>query len=511
MKKGKEIVVEQEIEVDKFSRISKQVGFNYFTIIAQILLAPLLVALLTRTLTVSEYGVYSLLMVFVFFAISFLELGFSQFIITKLSAVEDLKRAQLFGSILKFEALLIAGALVIFVFSPLAQYFLGISALWQYMPELRVGAVIIFVATLVRLFNSYFKATKHINVANTLDLVFNKGWALLLLVVFAFSRKFTLMTVFQIWLAGALIALLISVYYLRNELIEQLKAKIDMRYIKGALYFSIPLILMIISNWFIAMSNRYVLNFYTTTAVVGIFSVAYSLMGVVTTFSTTISQVIQPYFTEAFSKKAKHDILINASLKYSLFLVIPATTVAVVWREQIILLISGAPYIAAAPTIATLALYPLFALVTFVFYQVLIAADKTRYVGAMHMVGAAFSVGLNFALIPKFGAQGAAIATVASYFFLMLAMAIPGAKRVQIVPRYLKLPKMIFASAIVGALLLFIHPAGAAGKISVLVLAMLLYLTLSLIFKIFGQKELGILRKVLPKSLAPVVSYLSNL
>ena len=59
--------IEKELEVEKFSKISKQVGFNYFTIIAQILLAPLLVALLTRTLTVSEYGVYSLLMVFVFF------------------------------------------------------------------------------------------------------------------------------------------------------------------------------------------------------------------------------------------------------------------------------------------------------------------------------------------------------------------------------------------------------------------------------------------------------------
>ena len=502
--------IEKELEVEKFSKISKQVGFNYFTIIAQILLAPLLVALLTRTLTVSEYGVYSLLMVFVFFAISFLELGFSQFIITKLSGVEPEKRAQLFGSILKFETIIIGVALAVFAFSPLSKYFLGISALWQYMPELRVGVAIVFVATLVRLFNSYFKSTKQINVANTLDLVFNKGWALLLLLVFAVFRKFTLMQVFEIWLAGAIVALGISIYYLRDELIAQLTARIDMRYIKSALYFSIPLILMIISNWFIAMSNRYVLNFYTTTAVVGIFSVAYSLMGVVTTFSTTISQVIQPYFTEAFSKKAKSDILINASLKYSLFLVLPATTVAVVWREQIVTLISGAPYIGAAPIIATLALYPLFALVTFVFYQVLIAANRTRYVGAMHLMGAALSIVLNFALIPKYGAQGAAIATVGSYLFLMLAMAIPGIRKVKIIPRYLKIPKMILASAIIGGFLLFINPLGAVGKISALVLAILFYLALALIFRIFGRREMGILRKILPKSLYPVIDYFSK-
>ncbi len=509
VKKPKENGVEKDIEVEKFSKISSQVGFNYFTIIAQILLAPLLVALLTRTLSVSEFGVYSLLMVFVFFAVSFLELGLSQFVITKLSGVEPVKRAGLFGALLKFEVLFIGVMLLIFVLSPLSMFFLDITNLENYMAELRVGVLIIFAATVVRLFNSYFKATKHINVANTLDLVFNKGWALILLLVWALYRKFTLMQVFEIWLLGAVIAFLISAYYAK-ELWQQITAKIDFGFVKTALIYSAPLIIMIISNWFIAMSNRYVLNFYTTTAIVGIFSVAYSLMGVVTTFSTTISQVIQPYFTEAFATKGKHNVLINASLKYSLLLVIPATVTAVVWREQIILLISGAPYLSAAPVIATMAFYPLFALVTFVFYQVLIAANRTRYVGLMHLIGAGLSVGLNFLLIPYLGAQGAAIATVGSYLFLMVAMTIPGMKYVTIVPRFLKIPKMIAASAIVGILLYFIHPAGSAGKIAGLVFAILFYLTLALVFKVLDKKELVIVRKIIPKSLHPVVDYLTK-
>ncbi|MBI5061305.1 MAG: hypothetical protein HZB67_03245 [Candidatus Aenigmarchaeota archaeon] len=50
------IDVEKDISSEKFSKITRQVGFNYATVIAQILLAPVLVALLTKTLTVSEYG-----------------------------------------------------------------------------------------------------------------------------------------------------------------------------------------------------------------------------------------------------------------------------------------------------------------------------------------------------------------------------------------------------------------------------------------------------------------------
>src|SRR3989344_6412771 len=101
MKATKKPSVEKEISVGKFSTISKQVVFNYVTIITQILLAPLLVALLTRTLSVSEYGVYSLLMVFVFFSISFLELGLSQYIITKVSGLEHSEKVRTFFSILR--------------------------------------------------------------------------------------------------------------------------------------------------------------------------------------------------------------------------------------------------------------------------------------------------------------------------------------------------------------------------------------------------------------------------
>ena len=507
MKATKKQSVEKEISVGKFSTISKQVVFNYVTIITQILLAPLLVALLTRTLSVSEYGVYSLLMVFVFFSISFLELGLSQYIITKVSGLEHSEKVRTFFSILRFEALFLATALLIFIVSPLGNYFLRINKLSAYGSILKVCVAIVFIATLLRLFNSYFKAIKHINYANFLDMLFNKGLAVFLLLFFLLYRKFVLINVFQIWLLVAVIALGIALYLSRKELRDYVKIGERAHYAKKALVFSIPLILVIISSWFLALSNRYILNYYTTTAVVGVFAVAYSLMSVITTFSTTVAQVIQPYFTEAFMKKEKHEGLINTSLKYGLILVIPAIVAAVVWRREIILLISGTKYLGATPIMVTLALYPIFTLIAFVFYQVLIAAERNTYVGLMHLIAAGLSVGLNILLIPVWGMQGAAVATLLSYGFLAVAMAIPGLRYVGIYPEFLKLPKILFAAALMGGVLFFAKPDELILEFSVLAFAAVLYFTLIIVLRVLDRKEIEIIKKLAPAPFHPLLDY----
>lgn len=502
--------IEKDIDRKKFATITKQVGFNYATITTQILLAPLLVALLTRTLTVSEFGVYSLLLVFVFFSVSALELGLSQFIITKISGMEDREKLRSFFSLLKFEIIFISLALLIFLLSPAGGYFLKINKLSSYATELKISALIIFAATGVRLFVSFFKAIKRINTANFLDMLFNKGWALLLLPAFFAFGGFTLKNVFQVWFLGAIAAFLIAIYELRKEIKEYLVLDKKDYFVRGALYFSIPLILVIISGWFLAMSNRYILNFYTTTAIVGIFAVAFSLMSVITTFCTTVSQVIQPYFTEAFLKKDRHDILINASLKYGLIMVIPAIVMGVVWGDQLILLLSGEQYLNAAPLLITLAPYPLFALIAFVFYQVMIAAEKTVYVGIMYVLGAAVSVLLNFILIPVYGMQGAAIATGTGYGFTALAMAIPGRKHVKIEAGFLKVPRILLASAIIGVLLTFAKPLGIIEITGLLALTGVLYLILIIVFKVLNRKELAILKRAMPRAVYPLLDYLAK-
>ncbi|MBI5061304.1 MAG: polysaccharide biosynthesis protein [Candidatus Aenigmarchaeota archaeon] len=377
-----------------------------------------------------------------------------------------------------------------------------------YAAELKICAGIIFIATLLRLFNSFFKAIKRINTANFLDMLFNKGWVLLLLASFLLIGKFTVKNVFQLWLLGAAIAFAAAVYSLRKEIVQYLRLNARFYAVKKSLYFSIPLILVIVSNWFLSMSNRYILNFYTTTAIVGVFALAFSLMGVITTFSTTVSQVIQPYFTEAFMKKEKQDVLINTSLKYGLILVVPAMVASIVWRKKIILLIATGEYLGAKPLFVLLSHYPLYALIAFVFYQVLIAADRTKYVGAMHLIAALLSVGINFALIPLYGMKGAAIATLVSYGFLAAAMAVPALKHVKIYRNYLKVEKILLASAILGAFMFaFDFVWSLAGEIALFAAAAVIYPLLVLALKIIDKKEVLIIKKITPRFFHPVFDY----
>lgn len=504
------MISEKTIDREKLSKITKQVGFNYITIIAQILLAPVLIAILTRTLTVYEYGVYSLLTAFVLLLMSFFELGVSQYIITKLSGAEIKERVKNFYSILKFEAIFVSAALLIFLISPLSSWFLKINNLSAYGFELKIGCVIIFFGILSRVYEAYFKAIKKINTANFFSMILNKGWVVILLLVFLSLRKFTLANSLEAWLIGALIVIISYTFLARNEIGEYLKLNAGFYKLKKTIYFSMPLILVIISSWFLAASNRYILNYYTTLPIVGIYTLGYSFMGVVTTFGTTVSQVIQPYFTESYAKKDHYNILISASLKYGLLLILPSIIGITVLRTELITMVSGAKYLASAPVIPILALYPLFALVAFVFYQVLIAADRTFYVGIMHLIALIVSVASNISLIPAYGMGGAAAASVLSYGFIATAMYFPAKKYVQIKTGFLKITRILCAAFIMGASLYIIKgvvPLNIITKILLVAFGGGIYFILVFILKIFDKSEISVVKKFMPQFVYRALGY----
>jgi len=100
-----------------YSKIIKQTGFLYFTTILSLIFSPILVIILTRTLTVSEYGVYSIIAVSLTTLVFVLELGIPQYIMTRLTGIEKNEKASRFFSIYFFEGVFVLLMLVlIFIF-----------------------------------------------------------------------------------------------------------------------------------------------------------------------------------------------------------------------------------------------------------------------------------------------------------------------------------------------------------------------------------------------------------
>ncbi len=96
---------------------------------------------------------------------------------------------------------------------------------------------------------------------------------------------------------------------------------------------------------------------------------------------------------------------------------------AVHWiAEPLLVLAYGEPYAAAAPLLSWLMLAFLFLAPNYVLTQAAVALGRERWYAAAVCAAAAVNVGLNFWLLPRFGVEGAAWASIATEAVLMLLL-----------------------------------------------------------------------------------------
>ncbi len=103
-----------------------------------------------------------------------------------------------------------------------------------------------------------------------------------------------------------------------------------------------------------------------------------------------------------------------------LWLAVAAGVVASLTAGWGVRLLFGAPYAAAGPVLALHIWAGIPVCLGLVWSKWMLLHNKQRLTLAMQLGGAALNVGLNLWLIPEFGAMGAALATLGSYFIGMI-------------------------------------------------------------------------------------------
>lgn len=188
----------------------------------------------------------------------------------------------------------------------------------------------------------------------------------------------------------------------------------DFGILKNCGAFGFPLIFSSLGAFALNFSDRFFLQYYSTTAVVGTYALGYKF-GFMVSFL-----IIQPFVliwaSEIYLIDKRPDgkaVFSRIANYFCLALVIAALPLAVFSRELIALV--AAPAFQAASTVI-----PVVAL-AYVFYGMssyltagMYIAKKTPYIGAIGILGGAVDIVLNFVLIPRFAAMGAAWATLVS-------------------------------------------------------------------------------------------------
>jgi len=262
------------------------------------------------------------------------------------------------------------------------------------------------------------------------------------------------------------------------------------------LHFGFPMVPGIAANWMLTISDRYLLNWFSTSAEVGLYDVAYKFGMIINMILVMPFRTAWLPFVFSIQKREEANKIYSGALTYFLLLATFIFLIITLFAREIIIIVSTSEYLPGVKAIPLIALaYIFFGLYYIVDIGILLKV-KTIYYAIITSIGAIINIGLNILFIPKYGMMAAAVNTVIAYFILFLLMYWISGKMYPIAYEKTRILKII----IIGGLL---YLAGSIISVDSLlfsmmfkILLLILYPTLLYIFKFFRPTELAGYRKI---------------
>ena len=228
--------------------------------------------------------------------------------------------------------------------------------------------------------------------------------------------------------------------------------------VKKLLKYSVPMIPATIFWWITSVSDRYMVTYFAGETVNGLYSAAYKIPTALTLVSSVFLEAWQYSAvsdTDAASGTASRESADFFSSVFSHYqsLIYVAGSAMIAMSQILIIILCADSYFEAWRYVPILTLASVFSGFTSFVGSVYLVKKKSMLTFLTSMSGAVINVALNLLLIPKLGAQGAAIATVASYLVVFIIRAVNTGKYV---PFSLSLPRMTASILLLVAQTVFI-------------------------------------------------------
>jgi O-antigen/teichoic acid export membrane protein len=181
--------------------------------------------------------------------------------------------------------------------------------------------------------------------------------------------------------------------------------------LREMLAFALPLIPAAIAVWFINLADRYFLQYYSTTSEVGLYQVGYSIAMLAALVTGAFQQAWNPFFLSVHKNERAKEIYGTALLAYLWVMCALCTLISLV-APEILRIFTRPAYYGASTVVPFLAFSYVMLGLTDIARVGPTLAKKTKPIGSAVAWAAALNMLLNFVLIPRWGKEGAAIATL---------------------------------------------------------------------------------------------------
>lgn len=202
--------------------------------------------------------------------------------------------------------------------------------------------------------------------------------------------------------------------------------------------YSLPMIPTTIFWWITNVSDRYMVTWIRGNAENGIYSAAYKIPTLITLLCAVFYEAWQFSAVKDAEQKTKSDFFSKVFGYYSGLMFMGGAAIVLLCKLFVKILLADT-YSDAAMYIPTLTAASVFSALTTFMGSVYLVKKKSMLSFLTSMLGAALNVLLNVILIPVMGAQGAAIATVASYVAVFIVRTATAQRQISFYINYARL------------------------------------------------------------------------
>jgi O-antigen/teichoic acid export membrane protein len=359
-------------------------------------------------ISAEEFGIYSLIISYTIIVTVFSELGTHFYFQTKYLNSTNYKYIDLSFSFLILNSLI---AFFIFsIFSPFLSYFLfGNFNLITLIILSLLGYVLETIANFGSLILKIQNNDKFLYIISLLNFITQ----LIILPIFILIFKLNIISFF----ITQILSNLLIIIYLHKQIGFKIKIDFNFNEYKNFLILSIPILFTNLLTLGIDISDRYILNLFSTKTEIGIYSFAYKFASLI----KIVSYSFLPAFLSVSLKQGNNNkILENNFYKITFIFISLACSIFVLTDLFFQLHIFNNEYNTKSIIYLILNLsYSFYGIINF-FYFYPYSVEKPSIILISDIIGFISNILLNILLIPIYGILGAAIATLFSYFLISL-------------------------------------------------------------------------------------------
>ena len=475
-----------------YKKYVNSLGLVSVSMVAARLKGLILLPILTKALGVEQYGIFALIIVSISMLVPICTLKLDFALIRFLGHVKD-KRviSKQFISVIGiiFSIVLFISVIVFFLTKYIALNIFG-NINVQYL--IKISIPLIFLTVTNQVMREYLRAFQEMKKYTAFQLMQTFGEIIItfILVLSGFG------------LLGAIYALLIVRTCTTAIGIMWIKPQINITIpsfaaIKPYFPFALPLLPVALGHILINVGDRYVIGYFLGSGSVGIYSASYSLGLLLSLFFAPIPIVLFPTISNLFENNKIEEIKkhLQYSLKYFLMLAIPSSFGLLVLSKPILVTLTTQEFLEGYLIVPVIALSIMIYSISDLNNQIIILYKKTKVAAVINIIAALLNIGMNIILIPIYGIMGAAVSTLITFVFHLIATSVVGYHRIPYHIEVIFILKSVISSIVMFSVLRLCMQYEITNLLVLVLVGVVFYFISLFVFRGLSKKELQFVKE----------------